>query len=292
MAFQSPILAPSAAKTLPRRQFMKLILGTSVLMGTGIFQQLAFANTRANIGIQLYTVRDLMQQDVPTTLQLLASLGYQEVEFAGLYEHSAAQVARWLTEFGLTAPAGHAMLKPLTEDTTRVLDEALALGHRYVVMPYLFDHERSEGLRSYQQLAEQLNKVGERCQAVGLQLAYHNHDFEFVQMAQSSPYEVLLTQTDANLVKMEMDLYWAAKMQVDVPALFKRYPGRFPLWHMKDMATDGSFADLGQGIIDFAPAVASAEIAGLQHAFVERDVTADLSRTLQQGVTGFKHIFA
>lgn len=159
-------------------------------------------------------------------------------------------------------------------------------------MQYLFKHERNDGLCSYQQLAQQLNHLGERCQAVGLQLAYHNHDFEFAVIDNTTPYEILLTQTDATLVKMEIDLYWAAKMQVDVPALFSRYPGRFPLWHLKDMAADGNFADLGIGSIDFTAVVKAANVAGLQHAFVERDTSDNVERTLQQGIRGLKQIFA
>ena len=274
-----------------RRTIIKVLAGTGLVLGSGIAGKLAFAANRPKPGIQLYTVRSLMQQDVHSTLALLASFGYQEVEFAGLFDQPAQKVAKWLAELGLAAPAGHAMLQPMLTDTMRVLDDAVRLGHRYLVMPYLFEHERSDGLRSYQMLAEQLNFLGERCQAAGIQLAYHNHDFEFAAIRHTTPYEVLLSQTDKQLLKMEIDLYWAARMRVDVPVLFNRYPGRFPLWHMKDMAADGDFADLGNGTIDFGPVVAAAGIAGLQHAFVERDNTDILPITLQQGIRGFKELF-
>jgi len=280
------------AQDLARRRFLKLLAGTGLVLSSGIASKFAFAASGPKPGIQLYTARDLMQQDVRSTLQLLAKLGYQELEFAGLYENSAAVVAKWMAELGLSAPAGHVLLKPLLDETNKFLDDAQTLGHRYLVMPYLLEHERSDGLNSYQKIAEQLNVIGERCQAAGVTLAYHNHDFEFANIDNSTPYDVLLTQTDAQLVKMEIDLYWAAKMQVDVLALFKQSPGRFPLWHMKDMAADGNFADLGQGTIDFAPVVAAAGLAGLQHAFVERDMTDDLNTTLKQGISGFKQIFA
>ncbi len=275
-----------------RRHFVKLLAGSGLLLSPLLAGKLAFASGGRQPGIQLYTVRSLMQQDVRSTLQLLAGLGYQEVEFAGLFTHSATAVAKWLAEYGLSAPAGHIMLQPLLHETNRVLDDAQTLGHRYLVMPYLFENERSEGLTSYHKLAEKLDRMGERCQAEGITLAYHNHDFEFVRVDDTTPYEILLTQTDATLVKMEIDLYWAAKMQVDVPALFQRYPGRFPLWHLKDMAADGNFADLGTGIIDFTAVVKAADVAGLQHAFVERDSTDNLQLTLQQGIRGFKQIFA
>ncbi|MCC5825815.1 sugar phosphate isomerase/epimerase [Alkalimonas sp.] len=282
----------STAQDRERRRFVKILAGAGLVLGTGIASPLSYATSGPQPGLQLFTVRDLMQQDLGATLKLVANLGYKELEFAGLFGQPATVVATWLAEFGLSAPAGHVLLKPMLEDTNRVLDDAQALGHRYVVMPFLFEHERDDGLCSYQKLAEQLNQLGERFQAAGIQLAYHNHDFEFATIDNKTPYEVLLTQTDATLVKMEMDLYWAAKMKVDVPALFKRYPGRFPLWHMKDMATDGNFADLGKGTIDFGPVVAAAAIAGLQHAFVERDSTDDVNATLKQGIAGFQQIFA
>jgi len=280
------------AQDAARRTFIKQLVAAGLVIGSGALSSLAFAATQPRLGIQLYTVRDLLQQDVRATLQLLAELGYQELEFAGLYDKTPTAVATWLKELGLTAPAGHVLLKPMLEDTHRVIDEALTLGHRYLVMPYLFEHERNNGLQSYQQLAEQLNRIGEQCQKSGISLAYHNHDFEFAAEEGTKPYDVLLTQTDAKLVKMEIDLYWAAKMNIDVTALFRRYPGRFPLWHMKDMNAEGGFADLGQGIIDFSPVVQAAELAGLQHAFVERDVSDNIPQTLNYGVRGFNQIFS
>lgn len=279
-----------------RRHFLKLLAGSGLLLSPLLSSTLAFANSGIQPGIQpgiqLYTVRSLLQQDVKGTLQLLAGLGYKQLEFAGLFGRPPAQVASWLTELGLSAPAGHVMLQPLLHDTNRVLDDALTLGHRYLVMPYLTETERSNGLAGYQKLAQQLNKVGDRCQVAGITLAYHNHDFEFALIDHTRPYDILLSQTEAKLVKMEIDFYWAAKMQVDVAALFQRYPGRFPLWHLKDMAADGNFADLGKGGIDFAAARASAPLAGLQHAFVERDTTDNLAATLEQGIQGFHQIFS
>ncbi|MDX1677495.1 sugar phosphate isomerase/epimerase family protein [Arsukibacterium sp.] len=274
-----------------RRHIIKVLAGAGLVLGSGVAGKLAFACAGVQPGIQLYTVRSLMQQDVQNTLQLLARLGYTQLEFAGLFGKPAGQIATWLGELGLSAPAGHVMLQPLLHETNRVLDDALALGHRYLVMPYLTDAERGNGLAGYQQLAAKLNRVGEQCQAAGITLAYHNHDFEFSVIDNVRPYDMLLSQTDASLVKMEIDFYWAAKMQVDVTALFHHYPGRFPLWHLKDMTADGNFANLGKGVIDFTRAQAAASVAGLQYAFVERDVTDDLTATLKQGVHGFNQIF-
>lgn len=273
-----------------RRHFLKLVAGSGLIVSTAMLPGLALAGQRFRPGLQLFTVRELMQQDVRSTLQLIANLGYQEVEFAGLFDHPASTLATWLTDFKLRAPAGHTLLQPLLSSPGKVLEEALTLGHHYVVLAYLHDHERADGLSSYLLLAEQLNRIGEQFQAAGVQLAYHNHDFEFVPSNGTTPYEVLLQQTNAHFLRMELDIYWAAKMQVDMPSLFTQHPGRFPLWHLKDMATDGGFADLGQGIIDFAPIAAQSSLAGLQHAFVERDHTNDLPSTLEQGLEGFSQI--
>ncbi|MEN3159987.1 sugar phosphate isomerase/epimerase [Alkalimonas sp. NCh-2] len=280
----------TAPQNAARRHFLKLVAGSGLIVSTTMLPGLAFAGQRFRPGLQLYTVRELMQQDARSTLQLIANLGYQEVEFAGLFDHPASTLATWLTDFKLRAPAGHTQLQPLLSSPSKILEEALTLGHSYVVLAYLHDHERADGLSSYLSLAEQLNRIGEQFQAAGVQLAYHNHDFEFVPTNGTTPYEVLLQQTSADSLKMELDIYWAAKMQVDMPSLFRQHPGRFPLWHLKDMAADGGFADLGQGIIDFAPIAAQSSLAGLQHAFVERDHTDDLQTTLEQGLKGFHKI--
>ncbi|MDP4529305.1 sugar phosphate isomerase/epimerase [Alkalimonas delamerensis] len=277
----------TAPKSTTRRHFLKVLAGSGLIVSTTMLPGLALAGQRFRPGLQLFTVRELMQQDARSTLQLVANLGYKELEFAGLFGHPASIVANWLADLGLNAPAGHTLLQPLLDAPTKVLEEALTLGHRYVVLAYLHEPERANGIASYLHLAEQLNHIGEQFQAAGVQLAYHNHDFEFVPTDGTTPYEVLLRHTNANTLKMELDIYWAAKMQVDIPQLFQQDPGRFPLWHLKDMAADGGFADLGQGIIDFAPIAEKAALAGLQYAFVEKDYTDELERTLIQGMKGF-----
>ena len=144
-----------------------------------------------------------------------------------------------------------------------------------MVCAYLSEAERGN-LDHYKYVAEQLNKAGERCQKAGLQLCYHNHDFEFQGPAGSQlPYDLLLTSTDKKLVKMELDLYWITKAGQDPLALFKQHPGRFPLWHVKDMAKtpQKSFTEVGNGSIDFKKIFARADEAGLQYFFVEQDST-------------------
>ena len=131
---------------------------------------------------------------------------------------------------------------------------------------------------------------GEALHKAGLTFAYHNHDFEFQLTDQQIPYDVLLAQTDPSYVKMELDLFWTIKAKRDPLAYFANHPGRFPLWHVKDMDQQGHFADVGKGTIDFKAIFAKAEVAGLAHAFIEHDATKDPVATISQGFTTLKSL--
>lgn len=298
-----PIAAP-----LPRRDFLKLALLSSTALGlvspflsANTTPAAATANANATTsnklkaGLQLYTVRDLMAQDVAETLKLVSAVGYQELEFAGYFNQSAKNLRKLMNSEGLTAPSCHVPLSALTTDLENVITSALEIGHQYLVLPYLTEAERGTDIGSYQRLAAQLNIIGERCQQAGLQLAYHNHAFEFEPVPKSSsgtalPYDVLLTETEPALVKMELDLYWTVKAGVDPAALFNTHPGRFPLWHVKDMDKSGNFADLGQGVIDFKQIYTQAKQAGLKHNFVERDETPNKIETIRRGFAALSNL--
>ena len=135
-----------------------------------------------------------------------------------------------------------------------------------MVCAWLSPAERGS-LEHYKQVAEDLNKAGEICKKAGIQLCYHNHDFEFIQENGKYPYEILLSATDKNLVKMEMDLYWMTKAKQDPIKTFNENPGRFPLLHLKDMdKTDKQmFTEVGNGIIDFKKILAHANTAGVKY---------------------------
>ncbi|RZK29257.1 MAG: sugar phosphate isomerase/epimerase, partial [Hymenobacter sp.] len=176
----------------------------------------------------------------------------------------------------------------------KAVDDAAQIGVKYMVCAYLFDTERGN-LDHYKQIADHLNKAGERCKKAGIQLCYHNHDFEFAAQSGKLPYDVLLSQTDKNLVKMELDIYWATKAGHDPVALFKANPGRFPLWHVKDMdKTDKhDFTEVGNGSIDFKRIFAQAKLAGMQYFFVEQDKTpGDPFSSIQQSISYIKRSLA
>ena len=221
------------------------------------------------IGVQLYTVRSLMEKDVAGTLEQVAAVGYDEVEFAGYYGHRPAEVREMLDGLGLTAPAVHVGLGILHDDLDATLEAAQAIGHEYLVCPWLPVNERS--IDHYKAHAAFFNEVGARCKEAGIQFAYHNHEFEFDVTDGQVPYDVLLDETDADLVQMELDLFWIAKGGHDALAYFERNPGRFPLCHVKDMADGETMVAVGQGNIDFSRIFAHHEQAGLVHYFVEHD---------------------
>ncbi len=230
----------------------------------------------ARLGVGLYTVRDLFPGDFVGVLEAVKRMGYDEVEFAGYHEREPSVVRAVLDDIGLTAPSAHIPLAAFRDDFDGVMEAANVVGHEYVVLPWLPEEQRPTGLDGYRQMAEELNGWGERAQAAGVQMAYHNHDFEFNTFGGETPgYDALLEATEPDLVKMELDLYWVTEAGHDPLDYFARYPGRFPLFHVKDRTADGAMVSVGAGAIDFAAIFAHAEQAGLQHAFVEHGDPGD-----------------
>lgn len=233
------------------------------------------------LGAQLYTAREPLADDFVGVLEAVRELGYEEVEFAGYHGRTAGEIRAVLDDLGLAAPAAHIGLDALRDDLDAQVEAARVLGHEYLVVPWIDEAERTS-LDGYRRVAAGLNEIGARLEEAGVRLAYHNHAFEFETFGgDHSGYDVLLEETDPALVAMEMDFYWAVHAGHDPVAYFERYPGRFPLVHVKDRTPSGAMADVGAGAIDFARIFARAEQAGLQHAFVEHDRPADALRSLR-----------
>ncbi len=272
-----------------RRQFLSLLAaGVGAGLANTGFSALAGGNSvQKDVGVQLFTLRHLMQESVAKTLQLVAAVGYSYVELAGRYDHTAAELRRMLDAEGLGAPATHILLDALDKDFDAVLADAMVLGNQYVVLPYLFEHQRTS-IDDYKRLADKMNQWSEACHKAGIRFAYHNHDFEFMPLGGEVPYDIILQQTDRSLVFLELDLYWATKVGQDPVTLFRDNPGRFPLWHLKDMATDGSIADVGDGVIDFQRIFSAAGKAGFEYGFIEHDTSPDSQATLRKGLTAAK----
>jgi sugar phosphate isomerase/epimerase len=222
------------------------------------------------IGLQLYTVRDLMQADVGRTLEQVAAVGYEEVEFAGYFGTPPAQIRALLDSAGLRSPSAHIPLGELRDDPGRLFDAAEVIGHRYIVVPSLDPPDRRT-IDDFRRVAAELNRAGESARARGLRVGYHNHDFELSRIGGTLPYDVLLAETDPALVWFEMDFYWMTNGGADPVAYLDRYPGRFHLCHIKDRDPSGRMTDVGDGRIDFHRILSRRERAGLRHFFVERD---------------------
>ncbi|SFQ64653.1 sugar phosphate isomerase/epimerase family protein [Hymenobacter arizonensis] len=273
---------------ISRRNF----LASAALLSAGalVSPALLAAPKKRYIGLQLYTVRAAMEKDPAGTLAQLAKIGYNSVEGATytgsqkFYGMTPQAFAALLKRNGMIMPSSHYRLgQELTNgaptkgtilhDWDRAVDDAAAAGVKYMVCAYLSEPERGT-LDQYKYVADQLNKAGERCQKAGLQLCYHNHDFEFVAQNGKLPMDVLLA-TDKKLVQIELDLYWVTKAGLDPLDLFAKHPGRFPLWHVKDMDRTEKkfFTEVGNGSIDFKKIFAKAQLAGLQYFFVEQDAT-------------------
>lgn len=238
------------------------------------------------IGVQLYTVRNILENDFVGGIEQVAAVGYNEVEFAGYFDHSPAEVKALLDRVGLTAPSVHVGIDMLRDDLDTVLDAAQTIGHQYVVCPWVAEDQRT--LDHYKQHAALFNEVGEQCKTAGIQFAYHNHDFEFFVTDGQVPYDLLLAETDAALVQMELDLYWIKKGGYDALAYFEKHPGRFPLCHVKDMGNDEAITPVGKGTIDFGSIFAQSEQAGLTHYFVEHDHPDDPMQSITDGYAHLK----
>jgi sugar phosphate isomerase/epimerase len=229
---------------------------------------------RAPLGLQLYTVRDQARTDLDGTLAALGAIGYDEVEFAGLHGHPAASVRDMLERAGLRAPAGHVSLEDLERRFNQVTTDALTLGHRYLIVPWLDQKWRSTD--GYRAIAGDLNRLGAALRDRGLGLGYHNHQFEFIALPEGGTgYERLLGDTRPDLVTFELDLFWARDGGADSLQLFQRYHDRFRLVHIKDRAADGSQVTVGRGTMDWPALLTAARRAGVEHWIIEQDNAAD-----------------
>lgn len=270
---------------ISRRNVIKTIAGYTAgslllnnVMATG-------KKTAHAIGLQLYTLRNEMGKDAAGTLKRVADLGFKEVEnfgYNGKFFGMEAKTYRdTLKGLGLTAPSGHYLYGNFGNKQTpgtiltgwdKAVEDAATLGQQYMVLAFLMPDER-KSLDDYKKIAADLNKAGETCKKAGIQLCYHNHDFEFQAIDGKLPFDILMSQTDNSLVKIELDLYWAVKANNQPLDLFKKYPKRIALWHVKDMDnTDKKFfTEVGNGTIDFKSIFKAHKESGMQHFFVEQD---------------------
>ncbi|MFX0555392.1 sugar phosphate isomerase/epimerase family protein [Maribacter sp. CXY002] len=239
-------------------------------------------------GLALYTLRDDMGTDAKTTLKAVANAGYQNIEAAGyadgkFYNMEPADFKAYLDEIGLNPVSTHQGSVTM-ENADSMMADVKAAGFEYFVIPvppmgmFTFNMEdRTMNMTgTAQDLANILDTLGEKANKAGLKLLYHNHDFEFKANDNGVVIiDYLLENCNPELVNFQMDLYWVTKAEADPVAYFEKYPGRFKIWHVKDMDDQGRFAPVGQGTIDFKRILAKKEQSGMLYYMVEQDMTFD-----------------
>lgn len=237
------------------------------------------SSTKKLIGIQLWTLRNAMEENLTGTLKKLAEIGYNTLEAAGyrnkrFYGKPPAEFKKMVDNLGMQLIASHSKIDDNNVDQT--FSDALKAGIKYVVVPWLPENHRNS-LDNYKQTAENLNRFGEKANKMGLKLGYHNHGFEFTEIDGKLPYDVLLKQTEPELVTFEMDIQWVMYGKQDPVKYINTHPGRFELWHVKDMNKNNHQLSeiIGKGSIDFKKIFKLAGKAGLQYQFVEHAVSAD-----------------
>ncbi len=262
-----------------RRDFLKTTAAFAA--GTIVFPMLSCSKEKT-IGLQLYTVRDKIKQDLDGTLNKLAEIGYNSVEAAGysatdgtFYGEKPKVFANKLKGLGITLNSSHTVLEP--DMAEKVFTDATEAGCKFVVYPHLAESRR-QNIDGYKATAEKLNKLGEIGNKYGIRFGYHNHAFEFKDMDGQIGMDVLISETDPELVTFEADLYWITRGGYNPVDYMSKYPGRFELWHVKDMAKteDMFFAPVGTGRIDFKSIFAIKDKVGMKFFFVEQDRFKDL----------------
>jgi sugar phosphate isomerase/epimerase len=264
-----------------RRGFLRVTaLGTLAISSQ--FPESLFASPYGKPpGLQLYTVRDQLGKDVSATIEQVSKIGYKDVEIYSLCGKSPAEFARILSDNGVTASSGHYALKQVKAGWSQQIEDAETLGLKFMVNAILLPDER-RSFDDYKRLVEVFNQAGDATQKAGIQFCYHNHNFEFTRYGDTTAYDYLLNAVDPKLVKFEMDCFWVTHAGEDPVAYFEKYPGRFPLLHIKDMkdkpaptheldAKMGLFAPVGHGTVDWKRIFRAAAQAGMEHYFVEQD---------------------
>lgn len=274
----------SKAHTIDRRTFTKK---SSLLLAAVVMPSCAMPKTKARykMGLQLFSIRDAMAKDALQTLKKVASLGYEDVETYGYdtaknmyYGYDAKEFKSILDDLNLSATSGHYNFSDYfmrsKEERKRFVDQCIigakALDKKYITWPWLAPEYRN--LESFKKLPEQLNRIGEQVTAAGLGFAYHNHDFEFTDYNGEFGYDIILKNTDASLVKLQMDMYWIKHASKLTPGQWiTQNPGRYVMWHIKDMDKQTrDYTELGNGSIDYVEMLSKIDTDVLEYYYLEQ----------------------
>lgn len=279
-------------KTLQnRRDFLKIsgvgALGMIALSPLACAPKAVVDKKSFGVGLQLYTIRDAMAADVVGSLQKLSDMGYKNLELANysdgkFYGYTPAEFKLMINDMGMEVVSSHAAVESTgitVENATKMAEDHAALGVKYCIQPWVNDADRT--IDTYKRMIGDWNKVGEIMKSVGIQFGYHNHNFEFATLDGLVPYyDIFMPEMDPSLITMELDMYWATKAGQDPVEMFSKYPGRFQLFHFKDMAKQSEpffdvvkddITSVGAGLIDFKRIWDARETAGMKYMFVEDD---------------------
>jgi sugar phosphate isomerase/epimerase len=254
-----------------RRDFIRR---TALASFTGAFISPSLLKfPESGTGLILYTVRDEMAKDPDKTLKAVADLGYNWIEAAnytnGMFYNMKPSVFRGKVEhLGMKLLSTHSGVDP--SNIEKAAADAAEAGMKYLILPSL-PGNWNRSTEGYMEAADFFNLAGNKCKAAGIRFGFHNHWREFRKRGQTIPYDILLNNTDPELVIFELDLCWITASGQSAAAYINKFPGRFELWHMKDMSADKKDATMGEGIIDFKPVFGLAEKSGLKYFFVEQD---------------------
>lgn len=223
------------------------------------------------IALQTYTVRDEMRADFKGTLRKVAEMGYPAVQLSGTGGMSIAEAKQFVDSLGLRVFGGHFGIEQLEKDLASVLDLARGLGMEYIIVPWMPEELRRDA-EGWISVAKRMNAIGKKVVAEGFVFCYHNHSFEFQKFDGKYGLDLFYENCDPELVQAELDTYWVKHGGEDPAEYIRKYSGRVPLLHLKDMAEDGSFAEVGHGILDWEDIFEAAEEGGVKWMAVEQDV--------------------
>jgi sugar phosphate isomerase/epimerase len=257
-----------------RRNFLKNITLISGVLATTTLEakKEPAKSKKMPVGIQLYSLRDVISKDLPGTLQAVSKIGYKSVEAYGFdgqfFSIQAPDFRKMCADLGMVVSSTHAGIN--ANNARLFTEKAVEAGLEYLVLPS-FMGRPEKTLDDFKKVAEEMNQIGEITKKAGIQFGYHNHNFEFRQLEGKLPYDVLLAETDPALVTFEMDIYWVVKGGQDPVQYFEKHPGRFKLWHVKDMGNDGETCIVGNGRINFKDLLKHSKKAGLKQIIYEQE---------------------
>lgn len=243
------------------------------------------------ISLQLYTVREHTARDMPGTLRRLAEIGYTAVELAGFGGLSPQDLRRTLDDLGLRASGAHVPLDAWERDPGSIIADMHAIGSSHAIVPIAPPDRRGDA-DAVARLAESFNRWGELCRAEGLTFSYHNHDFEFALLGDATMWDVLVRETEPELVHLELDLYWIKYGGTDPETVLRDVGDRVSLVHLKDMAPDETRSDLpvGEGTMPWPRLLAAADENNVQWFVAEQDNPRDALEDVEISLTAMQNL--